>query len=136
MVVVVTYGCSGNDFVDLLRDLNDDELVKFKYVIKTNELYCDPVQGQKQLKEWSRHLREGEIASYPNADNYLILEFRNGHNYKARVFPSMNNLDYSVLYMNGVYIGEPLVLDAACTVQEAHNKSPQSDGYAAAGLKR
>lgn len=112
---LILCSCATSEFDKLLTDLEKNEITQFSYKVGGfNTFKCDPFAAQKILKAWSGTLKEAGIASWPSPDNYLELSINNGNKYNVKTFIGSDNLNYSVLYTNGVYTGEKLEIENVC----------------------
>lgn len=132
-LATVLCGCTTIKVANLLTDLETEDLDMISYTVGGFEtLQCDPVRGQAVLIAWGKTLKNvSALASWPAPDNYLNLSFKNHHDYQIRTFAGSVNLGYSVVYADGVYTGEQLVLKNVCSRLGMNDKSlsvtPEAD---------
>lgn len=135
ILLVGLSGCSQNRFDIFENDLKNTQVSEFSYNVgEYQSIRCVSSAGQKVLKEWVKTLKENNtIASWPDPHNYLVLSFNNMHKYKIRIFSGTDEVNYSLIRMNKLYIGERLNLESVCSGLKAHNKSLSSDALRRAG---
>ena len=116
ILIIGFTACYSNELFDLKDDLASDEVILFAYDVGGYGTYqCNPNKGQKILIDWSKSLKKAALASWPEPDNYIDLTFKNGHHYKIKTFIGTDKLNYSVIYVKGVYVGNQLMLDSICS---------------------
>lgn len=123
-LTVLLCGCRPPEMESLLSDLKAEEITKLSYEVGGFQVFeCDPSKGKEILQSWSKTLKTAPVAvSWPRPDAYLVISFMNQHNYRIQTFTGVPKIGYSVVYADGIYTGERLMLEDVCPKLKAHNK--------------